>query len=542
MPEIINPINPSRIYQADFKNPLNKKGNLIYPVQRLDWMKDWPESLCIKRIRLSEKSGLSNPARFRNECDACDKLPESPYLVKPLDHFVCEESGKRVGYIVMERFDMDLRKFLAEMHNGERSVSPETLKKIFLDILLGLKELSKSNIIHRDVKAGNVFLTLTPNSGSFLGAKIGDFDTIKDLSNMMTPPEALFGTVYENMPPEVFSARSAKASLQYDMYGAGMIWLYMFDINKMMHFEEYMLPAKRFMSPSRLYESMDWKTGKISDFEFMRRFFSDAALSAEPWPKLHHFKCPLEGLPGSGASAEEFAAKLLAFDPKDRFNKFDDAISYLNKLNAASPATDAPPAKRRHAGRILAAIDGCFLSQKKYAKTAFGTLSAVFDRLTPDEVTGFFFLYENCRDDWRPWDIFCTKLGYEAFENWCKAGLLKTGFGKGKEQSALYAISHLLDSCGEPDRDAAVILFASGKPLLPDGFDGEINFHDIRAKLHASRAFRTIVCIPDEKAAIAAYKRGFSDLGRDLAFMSLDEMKASSFEDNAQNLLSLIYG
>ena len=67
----------------------------------------------------------------------------------------------------MEFLDIDLRKFI---NLGPKSgVTKEHIKKIVYNTLCALRFLHKANVLHRDIKTSNIFLTKTCE------VKIGDF-------------------------------------------------------------------------------------------------------------------------------------------------------------------------------------------------------------------------------------------------------------------------------------------------------------------------------------------------------------------------------
>ena len=55
------------------------------------------------------------------------------------------------------------------------------IKKILLDIMLGLDYIHKENLVHGDIKPGNIFLSKTYDH-----AVIGDFDTIRGTNATVT--------------------------------------------------------------------------------------------------------------------------------------------------------------------------------------------------------------------------------------------------------------------------------------------------------------------------------------------------------------------
>ena len=98
---------------------------------------------------------------------------QSPYLVKYYESF--EENN--FLNIVMEYCDGgDLNKFIKKNEQTKFYLKENIIWNIFLKILLGLFELHKNKILHRDLKPLNIFL-----SKNNFDIKIGDFGSAKML-------------------------------------------------------------------------------------------------------------------------------------------------------------------------------------------------------------------------------------------------------------------------------------------------------------------------------------------------------------------------
>lgn len=92
---------------------------------------------------------------------------DSPYIVRYMDSFI--EEGKL--YLITEYCEKgDLTSYI----EGQMGVplSEGKIWKVALQVLCGLAHLHAMNIIHRDIKCRNIFLTRDCN------AKIGDFGVL----------------------------------------------------------------------------------------------------------------------------------------------------------------------------------------------------------------------------------------------------------------------------------------------------------------------------------------------------------------------------
>ena len=108
---------------------------------------------------------------------------------------------------------MDLRQ-LIDKHNKEKKPINEILiYNIVLDICLGIKEIHKKNIIHRDLNPKNIF-KLKNNK-----IKIGDFGISKQLDKNKKYASTQAGT-FEYNPPEFFKK---KYTNKIDIWSFGCI-------------------------------------------------------------------------------------------------------------------------------------------------------------------------------------------------------------------------------------------------------------------------------------------------------------------------------
>ncbi|XP_028249946.1 serine/threonine-protein kinase Nek5 [Parambassis ranga] len=148
----------------------------------------------VKEISLRKMSAKEKEAS-KKEVTLLSKM-NHPNIVAFIGSF--QERGSL--YIVMEYCDGgDLLKRI----NMQRGV-PFTEEKIvdwFVQICLGLKHIHDRKILHRDIKAQNIFLT----SGG-IKAKLGDFGIARMLNNTMELARTCVGTPYY-LSPEICESR-----------------------------------------------------------------------------------------------------------------------------------------------------------------------------------------------------------------------------------------------------------------------------------------------------------------------------------------------
>lgn len=142
------------------------------------------------------------------EFSVMERLKGNTNIVSYEDHkIVAHKSG--FGWDVLIR--MELLTALPAYIQNKTIGEPETIK-LGIDICNALKICECENIIHRDIKPGNIFVT---NHGDF---KLGDFSVA--LTNHNTSGNSPKGT-YIFMAPEVFYGRKYDSTI--DIYSLGLI-------------------------------------------------------------------------------------------------------------------------------------------------------------------------------------------------------------------------------------------------------------------------------------------------------------------------------
>nr|CAG8442768.1 11313_t:CDS:2 [Entrophospora candida] len=110
---------------------------------------------------------------FKNLCDRQDKLEEVEILWKLGKHSNCLElisAWEQEGYLYLQTEYCEHGTLEYYLKNYKENKLPESeIWKMINDIAMGLKHIHESNIIHNDLKPGNVFITKNDR------LKIGDF-------------------------------------------------------------------------------------------------------------------------------------------------------------------------------------------------------------------------------------------------------------------------------------------------------------------------------------------------------------------------------
>ena len=166
----------------------------------------------------------------------------------------------------------------------------DTVKKLGADICSALVLCREKNIVHRDIKPQNIFVS---EHGDY---KLGDFGIAKTVEK--TTGGTKIGT-YGYMAPEVYNNQPYGAAADIYSLGLVMYWL----------LNEHRLPF--LPMPPKVPTSTENEQARL------RRF------RGEPIPA-----------PKNGSEAlKRIILKACAYDPKDRYHTADEMLADLNRLN-----------------------------------------------------------------------------------------------------------------------------------------------------------------------------------------------------------------
>jgi uncharacterized RDD family membrane protein YckC len=160
---------------------------------------------------------------YAESADAVERFRQEGRLASMLSHPRCvfvltasEEAGR--PYIVMELMPGDT---LNELVDRRGPLAPEEAVAKILDVIDGLQEAHRLEIIHRDVKPSNCFLEADGR------VKVGDFGLAKSLlegAPHLTRTGAFLGTLFFASPEQV---RSDPVGPQTDVYSVAATLYYL---------------------------------------------------------------------------------------------------------------------------------------------------------------------------------------------------------------------------------------------------------------------------------------------------------------------------
>ncbi len=151
--------------------------------------------------------------RFYNEAKACSRL-HHPNTIRIFDFGQTREGQLFMAMELLE--GLSLRQVIAQ----QSPIDPERVLKIVIQCCASLSEAHNLGIIHRDIKADNVFLIDLPGSRDHV--KLLDFGVAKLMmtEEFATQVGVVFGTP-EYMSPE--QGRGEPLTPRSDLYGVGIL-------------------------------------------------------------------------------------------------------------------------------------------------------------------------------------------------------------------------------------------------------------------------------------------------------------------------------
>ena len=172
----------------------------------------------MKKINISNLN-KEEIEKTENEIKILSKF-NSDYIVKYYDSY--KEDNYLV--IIMEFVgEMNLKDFIKQQKDKNELIEEKIIQKIIIQICLGLKEIHKAKIIHRDLTPENIFLNKLNK------IKIGDFGISKILNPDINLANSIIGK-YNYLAPEIQNRKNY--DYKVDIYSLGCIIYELFTLNE----------------------------------------------------------------------------------------------------------------------------------------------------------------------------------------------------------------------------------------------------------------------------------------------------------------------
>lgn len=167
----------------------------------------------VKTLRDDLARDQTFQARFRREAQSAASL-NHPSIVAVYDTGEDMAGNVPVPYIVMEFVD---GRTLRDLLRDDRRLLPERAAEITDGVLRALDYSHRNNIVHRDIKPGNVMLT---RSGEVKVMDFGIARAVSDSQLTMTQTAQVIGTA-QYLSPE--QARGERVDARSDLYSTGCL-------------------------------------------------------------------------------------------------------------------------------------------------------------------------------------------------------------------------------------------------------------------------------------------------------------------------------
>jgi regulator of replication initiation timing len=175
---------------------------------------------CVCKELIDVGNNARTKAYFEKEISLLESLPHHKNIVRYLFHDV---QGSKIRLFMM-RYRSSLLYVLHERKRKADYFLPSEIQHLAFEIIKGLEFLHRNQIMHRDLKSDNIFVTLNDRK-QIDQVAIGDFDCAKTIS-ANSGAKTVLGTV-GFMAPEVWknSWNSAVDVYTYkaDIFGYGMV-------------------------------------------------------------------------------------------------------------------------------------------------------------------------------------------------------------------------------------------------------------------------------------------------------------------------------
>ena len=175
--------------------------------------------MAVKKIRINSELTDNQINELLKEAQILKKI-DSEFVIKYFDSF----NYKGIPYLVMEYYENgDLYEliFKKKFNGGDKR---KKIFTIFTKLVLGLYELHKQHIVHRDIKPGNIMMA------DDFSPKIGDLGLAKILGSTNSTMHSIVGTIMYQAP-EMMKSSNPSYDSKTDIWALG-ITLYIMILGK----------------------------------------------------------------------------------------------------------------------------------------------------------------------------------------------------------------------------------------------------------------------------------------------------------------------
>ena len=179
---------------------------------------------CYVAIKRGEVKSNYGKFTLQREVELNKKVPYHPNIIQYNTCYRFENMVAKVDFAVMPFYPLgDIGNLIKEMavDDGPPDFYDETIKELILGILLGIKHLHDNDIIHRDLKTGNI---LVEKIDGVYQVKIADFGLSKKVDkNQLSFSNSSIGVSWHYAAPEQIQGGSDKVKFSTDLWAVGVI-------------------------------------------------------------------------------------------------------------------------------------------------------------------------------------------------------------------------------------------------------------------------------------------------------------------------------
>jgi len=172
---------------------------------------------CAMKELYIEDQDETTVANFEREIELLEQLPYHPNIVRYLFHTTNESTTR----LFMTKYASSLRKIINDRLKNNQPFTVTQVLKYGIEITKGVVFLHSNNIIHRDLKSDNIFISLNERK-EIANLAIGDFDTAKNVA-VEKQAKTIIGTPGWIAPEVLMSKDEGGYSEKADVYSFGMI-------------------------------------------------------------------------------------------------------------------------------------------------------------------------------------------------------------------------------------------------------------------------------------------------------------------------------
>lgn len=215
-------------------------------------------------------------------------------------------------YLLFEKANCDFHELVHE----RRFEDYEVIKTLFFQILLALRYLHRNDIIHRDIKAGNILIFEEDDT---IVAKLADFGLSKKYT-IQEPCTPRAVTANYRAPEICLNDISPEYDFKVDIWSAGVL---MYEILALRHFIDDVTENEEIVRAiiSQLPELTDSILDKVSDIEFLPEELSTE--NRLPWSdQIFVYQETIDKFNESSGTYEQFCdliSHMIEFDPDKRY-------------------------------------------------------------------------------------------------------------------------------------------------------------------------------------------------------------------------------